>query len=168
MAYQNPKIIGYEQAAAAAQKLRSEGRKIVFASGAYDIPHVGHAYFFRHAHTEGEALFVSVGSDENIRILKGPTRPVLPQTIRAWGVAEFEAVDFVVPENEEMTLPDKINFHKLIALVKPDIFALNNTDSAIDAKREYVERLGAELRLVDVTGGPDISTTAIIDKVKSR
>ena len=162
------KIISYAQAGVIARKLHKQKKKIVFVVGSYDLPHGGHAYFFERAKEQGDVLFVSVGSNENIKALKGVHRPILDQKLRARGVAAFGAVDYVVIDNEKLFMPGKINFAKLIALIRPDVFAVNNTDSAINEKRSFVRQFGSKLVLINVKKGPDISTTKIIDEVIKR
>jgi D-beta-D-heptose 7-phosphate kinase/D-beta-D-heptose 1-phosphate adenosyltransferase len=129
--------------------------------------HPGHVFFFEEAKKYGDVLIVSPGSDRTIRFLKGRDRPVLNQNLRAKMIAALEVVDCVVVDNEKIKMPGKINFEILVKTIRPDVFAVNNTDSAIREKRSLVARHGAHLILVDVTKGPDISTTKIIEKIKS-
>lgn len=151
-----------------ARSFRRRGKNIVLVSGSYDIPHLGHAFFFEHARKKGDVLFVSVGSDKNIRTLKGVTWPVLPQKLRGLTVAAYQAVDYVVLEREDMLMPGKVNFAKLVQLIRPNVFVVNSTDSAIREKREFLKKFGVRLAIIDVTKGPDVSTSKIIALVRAK
>jgi|SRR3989344_4035936 len=164
--YTPKNILSYAQAKILADNLRRRGKKIVFVSGSYDIPHFGHVYFFQKARLKGDVLFVSLGSDKNIRILKGKTRPILNEKIRSEMIASLKPVDYVVLDREELVMPGKLNFVKLLDKIKPHIFAINNTDSAIKEKKALCQKKAIKLVLIDVTKGPDISTTKIINRIK--
>ena len=161
------KILMYDQVAHVAQTLHAEGKKIVLVSGSYDLVHPGHLYFFEEAKKLGDILIVSVGSDEQIETLKGASMPVMKEELRLRMVAALEPVDFAVLSDEEMPMPSKLNFAKLAILIQPDTFALNDTDSAVNEKRRWLEKQGIELKLIKTANGPDISTTKLISRAKA-
>src|SRR5436190_6374340 len=74
---------------------RTAGATIVFANGCFDVLHSGHVRYLAGAKELGDLLIVAVNADEQVRALKGPGRPVLPETERAELVAALEAVDVV-------------------------------------------------------------------------
>ena len=94
-------------------------------------------------------MFIALGTDEQIRLLKGPTRPIIPQEARASMLAALEIVDFVIIADEPMQMPSKIHFEKLATIIKPDVFALNDDDSAIEDKRVFAEKHGAKFVIVE-------------------
>lgn len=59
------------------QKKPSESRKhIIFINGTFDLLHVGHIELLRFAKNLGGFVIVAIDSDERVRELKGPTRPI--------------------------------------------------------------------------------------------
>ena len=157
------KIKTYAEIERIVASLKREGKKIVMVSGCYDIVHLGHVRFLMDAKQKGEVLIVSVGSDKNIKQIKGPERPVMSQEYRASMLASLTPVDYVVIDEEPITLPDRVNFLQLLSLVRPHYFAVNNNDRSIEAKRILVAKFNASLRIVDVTLSAITSTTKILD-----
>jgi|SRR3989344_3917796 len=143
------KILSYEEAGAKAAELRKKEEKIIMMSGSFDLPHITHVGFFNNVKKNGGALFIALGTDEQIRLLKGPTRPIIPQEARASMLAALEIVDFVIIADEPMQMPSKIHFEKLATIIKPDVFALNDDDSAIEDKRVFAEKHGAKFVIVE-------------------
>ena len=86
------------------RSLRQSNRdkKIVFATGCYDILQSGHAVFFNQCKSYGDILVVGVGKDETLRKLKGPGRPVNPENNRLYLVAAMEDVSFAVLNDIEI------------------------------------------------------------------
>src|SRR5690606_36127703 len=62
---------------------RSRGHRIVLAGGCFDILHVGHVSYLQEARALGDTLVVGLNSDESVRQLKGPRRPINPVWARA-------------------------------------------------------------------------------------
>jgi len=89
------KIKPRDELALICDRLRTEGKKIVFANGCFDLLHVGHIRYFEDAKSKADVLIVGVNSDRSVRELKGPPRPVMPEGERAEIVAALEAVDYV-------------------------------------------------------------------------
>ena len=96
-------------------------KKIVFATGWYDIIQSGHAVFFNQCKSFGDILIVGVGKDETLRQLKGPGRPVNPENNRVYLVAAMEDVNFAVLNDDEIG-EGKIDFKHVLTELKPDIF----------------------------------------------
>jgi len=65
------------------QRLKREGKRVVFTNGCFDILHVGHVKYLQEAKSYGDVLIVGLNSDSSVRELKGPTRPVNPENDRA-------------------------------------------------------------------------------------
>src|SRR3954464_8570705 len=74
---------------------RRAGARIVLANGCFDILHVGHVRYLEGARALGDLLVVGINADEQVRILKGEGRPLVPERERAEIVAGLRAVDFV-------------------------------------------------------------------------
>ena len=143
-------------------KLRKQGKTIVFANGCFDVLHFAHSLFLEKAKRFGDVLVVGVSSDKVIRKIKGKTRPIYPEKIRAGLVASLSSVDLVVIMKEN--LYHGIDFHRLAKKIKPDIMVLNNDNSAIPGTRELIEKYGGQLRLV-ARQHPSISSTETIKKI---
>lgn len=164
--FQN-KILTYEQIESSVKGLHNLGKKIIMVSGCYDIVHLGHARFLFDAKKHGDILIVSVGSDKTLRQLKGPSRPVMDEQYRASMLASLIPVDYVVIDEEDTIMPYRINFEKLLSIIKPEYFAVNNNDKSIEIKRDLVARYGTKLIIIDVISTAITSTTEIIDKIKN-
>lgn len=148
-------------------KLKKQKKKIVFCSGCYDVLHSGHIVFFEQCRKFGDILVVSVGRDEPIKKQKGPGRPVNPENNRLFLVASLGCVDYAILGEKNM-LPGKIDFYNIIKNLRPDVFVLNDNDSAIKEKRELCNKLNIELKLVKRTVPKflkAVSSTEIIEKI---
>src|SRR5437016_12874678 len=93
---------------------KRRGRRIVLANGCFDALHVGHIRYLEGARREGDILVVGVNSDSSVCKLKGPGRPILPETARAALVGAFGAVDYVVGFSED-------NVQALRAELRPEV-----------------------------------------------
>src|SRR5687768_18505542 len=77
---------------------------LVFTNGVFDLLHPGHIDVLTAARAEGDSLIVGLNSDESVRRLKGPTRPVRNVAERAYVLAALEAVDAVVVFEQDTPL----------------------------------------------------------------
>jgi len=93
---------------------RAEGLSVVFTNGCFDILHPGHLEILEKASNMGDLLVVGVNSDDSVKRLKGPGRPVQPLENRASVLSCIRFVDCVVPFEEDTPL-------ELIRLLLPDI-----------------------------------------------
>ncbi len=149
-----------ERAGLEAERLRKLGRKIVFANGAFDLLHVGHVRYLQAARREGDFLVVGVNSDSSVRLSKGASRPVLPESERAEIVAALECVDAVIVFPEASPA-------ELIREIRPAVHA-KGTDYTRETvpERSVVEACGGEVRIV---GDPKAhATTDLISRVRSK
>ncbi len=147
-------IKSFEAIEAVVRRARSSKRRIVFTNGCFDILHVGHVKYLQKAKSFGDILIVGLNSDDSVRRLKGPTRPVNVAHDRAYILAALEAVDYVVPFTEDTP-------HDLIKLIAPDIL-VKGGDYA--GKQVVGTEFAKELRLVDFVDGK--STTKTIEKIQ--
>lgn len=91
------------------------GKKIVLATGCFDILHSGHIELFREARKLGDILIVGANSDKSIRKLKGEPRPFVKESKRLLNIASLSMVDFVTSFGEDTP-------EKLISELEPHIF----------------------------------------------
>lgn len=78
------------------EEVRDRGGTVVATGGCFDLIHVGHVRTLTAARGMGDHLVVLLNSDESVRRLKGPTRPVMTQADRADLLRGLECVDDVV------------------------------------------------------------------------
>src|SRR5689334_2888274 len=90
------KIVARKELSEILASHQRSGRKIVLANGCFDTLHVGHIRYLEGARHEGDILVVAVNSDASVCALKGPGRPILPESARATLVAALRSVDYVV------------------------------------------------------------------------
>ena len=140
--------------------LKTEGAKIVFTNGCFDILHLGHVRYLREAKKLGDVLIVGLNSDDSVQVLKGKDRPYLSEMERAEILASLECVDYVTIFSEQT--PDK-----LIKLIKPD-FHVKGGDYKISElpERKLVEALGGKVVVIPPIEGR--STTNIVERILSR
>jgi D-beta-D-heptose 7-phosphate kinase / D-beta-D-heptose 1-phosphate adenosyltransferase len=140
-----------------AQIHHQEGRTIVFTNGCFDLLHVGHVSCLQQAAALGDILVVAVNSDESVRRLKGPNRPVVKDCDRGALVAALGCVDYVTVFDEETPI-------ELIRQVRPQVLAKGGTYKDEDViGREIVEQYGGRIAVTDVLDG--VSTTKILRKI---
>lgn len=142
-----------EEIYALADRLKKEGKKVVFTNGCFDILHVGHVKYLQEAKSYGDVLIVGLNSDSSVRELKGPTRPVNTEADRAYILAALESVDYVVLFSEETP-------HELIKNIAPDILVKGGD---YEGKSVVGAEFAGELRLVQFVDGK--STTATIARI---
>lgn len=140
------KILTIEQAAKVSELLRTKDKKLVLAGGCFDILHVGHIYFLQSAKKQGDTLFVLLESDQKIRQLKGPNRPVNTQQDRATVLASLKDVDFIIPLPH---LASDSAYDEMISRLKPAIIATTKGDPYKMHKDRQAKQIGSQV--VDVT-----------------
>ncbi|PLX74818.1 MAG: bifunctional heptose 7-phosphate kinase/heptose 1-phosphate adenyltransferase [Desulfuromonas sp.] len=136
---------------------RKAGRKIVFTNGCFDLLHVGHVKYLQKARKLGDCLVLGLNSDDSIRRLKGPNRPLICEKERAHILAALDCIDHVVLFDEDTP-------YDLISTIKPDVLA-KGEDYVIEdvVGRDVVESYGGRVELVRFEEGK--STTNIIKKI---
>ena len=135
---------------------RKAGRKIVFTNGCFDILHAGHVSILEFARAKGDLLVVGLNSDDSVRRLKGPTRPVNKQQDRALVLAALESVSYVCVFNEDTP-------YNLIKVVRPDVLVKGGDYKPSEiVGREFS---GKVMRFALLKGR---STTGIIKKMSSK
>jgi len=130
------KIVTYKDIPRLRGQLKRHGKTIVFTSGCYDILHLGHVIHFNYCKSKGDILVVTVGNDQTISMLKGPTRPINNELLRSRLVAALETVDYVVLSEEY----GKMDHNESMKLLRPDIYVVNATDSNVQEKKDLCSR----------------------------
>jgi cytidyltransferase-like protein len=114
----------------------------VLVSGCYDLLHAGHIAFFREAASFGK-LYVSVGSDQNIELLKGK-RPVFSEAERLFIVKSIRYVEDAFLG----TGTGMLDFEPELRRLKPD-FLIVNEDGHTEEKRALCARLGVTYKILE-------------------
>ncbi len=143
----------------AMQVARLAGEKIVLTNGCFDILHPGHIRYLQQAKGLGDRLVVLVNSDDSVRRLKGPERPVHNLEYRMEMLAALECVDWVVDFDADTP-------QKMIAKILPDILVKGGDYKDITEIAGHQEVLanGGEVKLLSFIEGH--STTDVIQKIK--
>ena len=108
------KIYALDGLLAAREQWRREAKRVVFTNGCYDLLHPGHVRLLERARALGDVLVLALNSDDSVRRLKGPARPLLAEQRRAALAAGLEAVDAVTFFGEDTP-------RELIAQLLPDV-----------------------------------------------
>jgi D-beta-D-heptose 7-phosphate kinase/D-beta-D-heptose 1-phosphate adenosyltransferase len=138
-------------------RLKREGKKVVFTNGCFDILHAGHTRYLREARKLGDALILALNSDSSVRSIKGPMRPIVPESERAEVVGALDSVDYV-------TVFDELTPLELIEFLRPDVIVKGGDWSEKDiVGAETVRKWGGRVAIMPEIEGA--STTNIIDKV---
>lgn len=138
---------------------RSEGRRVVFTNGCFDIIHTGHVNYLRFARSQGDVLIVGVNDDDSVRRQgKGPERPVNTIADRMEVLAAMEMVDAVIAFSEDTPA-------NIVERVTPDVLVKGEdwADKGV-VGREWVEKHGGQVVLAPLVAGR--STTSILERAK--
>lgn len=150
-------IVNEEQLVRAVKEARTQGKKIVFTNGCFDVLHAGHVTCLQMAKQLGDYLIVAVNTDESIQSLKGPHRPINNLEHRMTVLAGLEGVDWIVPFADETP-------ERLLRMIKPDILAKGGeyrVDQVVGA--DIVRAYGGEIRII---GDKIDSSSSIINRIK--
>ena len=137
------------------------GRRLVFTNGCFDLLHTGHVRYLQQARALGDALVIALNSDESVRALKGPTRPINSEQDRAEVLAALACVDYVT------IFPDE-RVTDLVREIRPHIYAKGGdytVESLNPGELAALREAGTEIKILPLVPGK--STTAIIEKWKS-
>jgi len=139
------------------QQWKSEGKKVVFTNGCFDIVHLGHLDYLEKARALGHKLVVGLNTDASITRLKGETRPIIPEVARARMLAALEFVDAVVLFADDTPLA-------LIQTLLPSILTKGNDYSVenIVGAKEVIDN-GGSVETIELVDG--YSTSNIIQKI---
>jgi len=153
------KVLTKEALQKVCSDLKKQGKRIVSTNGCFDILHLGHLQYLEKARALGDVLICAVNSDESVRKLKGPSRPIHSENTRALQLAALESIDYVVVFGED-------NPEKILALIQPHVHVKGGDYRAEDLpEKKIVEQFGGEVKCVALT--PGFSTTQLIENLKN-
>ncbi len=145
----------FEQIEKTVERLKSQGKKIVFTNGCFDILHRGHVEYLDKAKSFGDVLILGLNSDASVRALKGESRPINNEQDRGFILAALESVDYVVLFTDDTPL-------SLIEIVQPDTLVKGGD---YEGKDVVGSNIAKELKLVQFVDGK--STTKTIQKIQA-
>jgi len=142
------------------KKIKSEGRKIVFTNGCFDLLHVGHIKHLSQAKDLGDILIIGLNSDKSVKKLKGNNRPINSFEDRAKLLAALKSVDLVIMFEEQTP-------ENLIKEIIPDVL-VKGGDYDIEEIVGYQTVIdnGGQVKTLSFYDG--YSSTNYIDKINKR
>ena len=151
------KLYGADEIGALADRLRAEGKRIVFTNGCFDLLHAGHIGYLQASRDRGDLLIVGLNSDASVRRLKGPTRPVIGEEDRAHLLSALACVDYVVIFEQDTPLD-------LIRAVRPHVLT-KGADYTVETVvgHDLLAEWGGEVALIPLQEGR--STSGLIDRI---
>jgi len=151
------RVVDLEELVSVRNSLRSQGKKVVFTNGCFDVLHRGHVEFLNEAKRCGDVLFVGLNSDDSVRRIKGKNRPIVPQEDRAYILSNLLAVDYVALFEDDTP-------RAMIESLLPDVL-VKGADWSLEevVGKEIVERAGGEVRTIPLI--PNRSSTGIIERI---
>jgi len=139
---------------------QSEGKRVVFTNGVFDLLHIGHITYMAKAAELGDKLIIGLNSDSSVKRIKGEDRPVNDQNSRAALLAALFFVDAIVVFEEDTPI-------NVITLLMPDIL-VKGADYSIEnivGAKEVIAN-GGEVKTIDFVEG--YSSTSIIKKIREQ
>lgn len=153
------KIKTFKEVAVLCDKWKSNGLKIAFTNGCFDILHFGHVDYLEKAKGLADKLVVGLNTDASIKRIKGESRPIVDQVSRSRVMAALAFVDAVVLFDEDTPL-------KLIQSVKPDVLVKGNDYNICNiVGADFVMSYGGKVDTVPLIEG--YSTSKIIEKIQN-
>ncbi len=157
-------VVSLAEAQRVRNKMRKQGRTVVFTNGIFDLLHVGHIRYLHSARELGHALFVGLNNDASARHLKGPDRPWVPEAERAEVLCALCTVDYVILFGESTA-------ERVVAALQPDIY-VKGGDYAAQTRQTgkmlpeapVVEGYGGRVVILAYTLGH--STTELIARIR--
>jgi rfaE bifunctional protein nucleotidyltransferase chain/domain len=163
------KIVSFDQLGKLSKKLKSEGRKVVFTNGCFDILHKGHVEYLAQAADQGDVLVLGLNSDDSVkRQGKGEDRPINKIDARQTVLASLFFIDFVVEFDDNTPIA-------LIEIIKPDVLIKGGDYDPLEtdkSKKTYivgkdvVEVNGGKVDVINLVDG--FSTTGLINTMKNN
>ena len=162
------KIVSIVEASEIVGSWKEEGLKVVFTNGCFDILHLGHVDYLEKAAQQGDVMVLALNSDDSVKRLKGPERPINNEYARARILASLEFVDLVVVFDEDTPL-------EIIKTIQPSILVKGDDYDALEtsaSQKKYivgsdiVKNAGGEVKTISLVDG--YSTTSIIERMKNR
>jgi rfaE bifunctional protein nucleotidyltransferase chain/domain len=139
---------------------KTEGKRLVFTNGCFDLLHRGHVEYLAKAASKGDVLVIGLNTDHSVSRLKGPGRPLTDERSRALVLASLQFVSAVVLFDEDTP-------EKLIAAIMPDLLIKGSDYQPEDiAGSQTVIAGGGKVETIELVAG--YSTTALLEKIRTH
>ena len=154
------KLLSRAQAEDFCRRCRADGGTVVFTNGCFDLLHAGHVDYLERSRQLGSALVVGLNTDDSVRRLKGPGRPIQSQDDRAKILAALACVSAVVLFDEDTPM-------ELVCAIQPDVLVKGADwgDKTRVVGADVVEARGGRVVLMDLVPGK--STTELMDRLRA-
>jgi len=124
------------------QKIKTRRKNYFLVGGCFDILHTAHVKFLENAKKQGDALFVLLENDYNVRKLKGRNRPINTQKNRAIVLSSLSSVDYVV---QLPNLKNDTDYDKVVSQIRPSIIAITAKDPNIVHKIRQAKQINGKV-----------------------
>lgn len=161
--YKAKNIVSFARAQTLIKRSKAQGKRVGLCQGGFDLLHPGQVKHFESAKAACDILFVSVTSDRFVQGRKGAGRPVFPDRLRAYMIANLRTVDYVVITDFKLGV-DVINALKPTYYIKGPDFIGKQTPG-ITAEREAIAASGGK---IIYTNDPKLSTTGVIEYIQQN
>lgn len=154
-------VMSLDEVVALREKAAAEGKSFVLTNGCFDLLHRGHLSYLQQSANLGDVFCIAVNSDESVRELKGPDRPLNNEDDRAFALASMRCVDAVFVFKGPRLAGE-------ISRLKPDIYTKAGDytiDSLEPTEKAALLDSGTDIRFLSFVEGR--STTSLIDRMRS-
>ena len=162
LVYPGDKVMSLSDALEWRETLRRRGIKLAVTNGCFDLLHRGHVEYLDSARRAADALLVLVNSDNSVRALKGPTRPLNDEYSRAFVLSGLAAVDATVVFDSERCTAE-------LSALAPDVYVKGGdyTVETLDpGERQALQDNNTEILFIPFVQG--FSTTGTINKMHNN
>jgi len=153
------KLRSQDEVARLCEAARDKGRTVALCNGVFDVLHVGHLRYLEGARALADLVVVAVNSDESVRAVRGPGRPVVPEHERAELVCGLYCVDVVLVFSE----PD---VRGLLRALRP-AFHVKGTDYSAEPVPERAVAAVVGARVVIAGDAKDHSSTDLLARLRA-
>ncbi|MCC5790755.1 MAG: adenylyltransferase/cytidyltransferase family protein [Opitutales bacterium] len=161
MELKNPKLRNLEEAVTRRLQLRQQGQTLVLTNGCFDLLHAGHVHYLQAASQLGDELWVLVNSDDSVRSLKGPHRPVQKEEHRAYVLSALSCIDLICL----FTTP---RLDQEIRQLQPDVYTKAGDygpETLNQAERKALTEVKADIRFVPFLEG--FSSSQLMERINA-
>ena len=160
MPNKHDRVLTDANVSAVVEHYKKLNKKIVFTNGCFDLLHIGHVSYLEEAKKLGDILIVGINSDDSVKKIKGPTRPIQNENDRSNILAALKAVDHTILFSEDTPI-------NLIKKIKPDVL-VKGGDWQIEqiVGSDFVLNYGGKVQSLNFVDGK--STTSLIEKSKKN
>ena len=140
--------------------IKKNNSKLVFTNGCFDILHIGHIRYLREAKKLGDYLFIALNSDISVKKLKGNSRPINSENIRAEILSELISIDYIYIFQETTA-------SETIEILRPNIYAKGGDyDLSKVPEKNILDKINSEIIFLNFQDG--FSTSSLIQKIKNN